>query len=100
MAFPHERILDRQRHQALGKHLRIHLFRLTCLCQRHGGQNHPAINANCRQSAVGADGAGVSSPADIRELIEKTYRIIYRIKQDQIDVPAVIHGAQLMPEDL
>jgi addiction module RelE/StbE family toxin len=37
---------------------------------------------------------------DIRELIEKPYRIIYRIKQDQIDVLAVIHGAQLMPEEL
>ena len=34
---------------------------------------------------------------DIRELIEKPYRIIYRIKQDRIDVLAVIHGAQLLP---
>ncbi len=31
---------------------------------------------------------------DVRELIEKPYRIIYRIKPDQIDVVAVIHGAQ------
>jgi len=31
---------------------------------------------------------------DIRELIEKPYRIIYRIKPDQIDVVAVIQGAQ------
>ena len=37
---------------------------------------------------------------DIRELIEKPYRIIYRIKQDQIDVLAVIHGARLLPEQL
>ena len=36
---------------------------------------------------------------DIRELIEKPYRIIYRLKQDQIDVLAVIHGAQLLPEE-
>jgi len=36
---------------------------------------------------------------DIRELIEKPYRIIYLIKPDQIDVLAVIHGAQLMPDD-
>ena len=35
---------------------------------------------------------------DIRELIEKPYRIIYRIKQDRIDVLAVIHGAQLLPD--
>ena len=34
---------------------------------------------------------------DIREIIEKPYRIIYRIKPDQIDVLAVIHGAQLLP---
>ena len=37
---------------------------------------------------------------DIREVIETPYRIIYRIKPDQIDVIAVIHGAQLMPEEL
>ena len=37
---------------------------------------------------------------DIRELIETPYRIIYRIKPDQIDVLAVIHGARLFPEDL
>ena len=37
---------------------------------------------------------------DIRELIERTYRIIYRIKPDQIDVLAVIHGARLMPDEL
>ena len=30
----------------------------------------------------------------IRELIEKPYRIIYHIKPDQIDVIAVIHGAR------
>jgi len=36
---------------------------------------------------------------DIRELIEKPYRIIYRIKPDQIDVLAVIHGAMLLPDD-
>jgi len=37
---------------------------------------------------------------DIREVIEKPYRIIYRIKPDQIDVVAVIHGARLMPGEL
>jgi addiction module RelE/StbE family toxin len=37
---------------------------------------------------------------DIRELIEKPYRIIYRLKQDQIDILAVIDGAQLLPEEI
>lgn len=36
---------------------------------------------------------------DIRELIEKPYRIIYRIKPNQIDIIAVIHGARLIPEN-
>jgi plasmid stabilization system protein ParE len=39
-------------------------------------------------------------PEDIRELIEKPYRIIYRLKQDQIDVVAVIHGAQILSEEI
>ena len=37
---------------------------------------------------------------DIRELIEKPYRIIYRIKPDQIDVLAVVHGARLLSLDI
>ncbi len=37
---------------------------------------------------------------DVRELIETPYRIIYRIKSDQIDVLAVIHGERLFPDDL
>jgi len=36
---------------------------------------------------------------DIRELIEKPYRIVCRIKQDQIDVVAVIHGARILPDE-
>ena len=37
---------------------------------------------------------------DIRELIENPYRIIYRIKQNQIDIIAVIHGAKLLPDEV
>jgi plasmid stabilization system protein ParE len=37
---------------------------------------------------------------DIRELIEKPYRIIYRIKANQIDVLAVLQGARLLPEEI
>jgi addiction module RelE/StbE family toxin len=33
----------------------------------------------------------------IREVLEGSYRIIYYIKPDQIDVLAVIHSAQLIP---
>ena len=36
----------------------------------------------------------------IRELIEKPYRVIYRIKPEQIDVLAVVHGAQLIQESI
>ena len=37
---------------------------------------------------------------DIREVIERPYRIIYRIKADQIDILDVVHGAQLLPPEL
>lgn len=36
------------------------------------------------------------SSVDIREVIEGPYRIIYRIKQEQIDVIAVVHGARVL----
>jgi toxin ParE1/3/4 len=37
---------------------------------------------------------------DVRELIERPFRIIYRVKQDRIDVLAVIHGARLLPDEI
>jgi toxin ParE1/3/4 len=37
---------------------------------------------------------------DIWEVIERPYRIIYRIKPDQIDILAVVHSAQLLPPEL
>jgi toxin ParE1/3/4 len=36
---------------------------------------------------------------DISEVIERLYRIIYRIKAEQIDVLAVVHSAQLLPPE-
>lgn len=37
---------------------------------------------------------------DIREVIERPYRIIYRIKDEQIDVVAVVHSAQQLPPEV
>ena len=36
---------------------------------------------------------------DIRELFVHSFRIIYRILDDQIHILTVIHGAQLLPPD-
>jgi toxin ParE1/3/4 len=36
---------------------------------------------------------------DLREVIEGPYRLIYRVKPDQVDVVAVIHGARLLPDE-
>ena len=35
----------------------------------------------------------------IRELLYRSYRIIYRILPERIDVVAVIHGARLLPTE-
>ena len=37
---------------------------------------------------------------DVREIIEKPYRIIYRIRSDQVDILAVVHGARSLPSEL
>ena len=34
---------------------------------------------------------------DIREVIEGSYRLIYRLRSDRIDIVAVIHSAQQLP---
>lgn len=34
---------------------------------------------------------------DLREVIERPYRIIYRLKEEQVDVVAVVHSAQELP---
>lgn len=38
--------------------------------------------------------------ADIRELLERPYRLIYRVKADRIEIVTVMHYRQLMPSDL
>lgn len=37
---------------------------------------------------------------NLRELITPPYRLIYRIKPDRIDIIAVFHGAQQLPDTL
>jgi len=37
---------------------------------------------------------------DLREVIERSYRVIYRIKEHQIDVLAVVHGARELPPEV
>ena len=37
---------------------------------------------------------------NLRELIVHPYRLIYRLKPDCIDIIAVFHGAQQLPESL
>ena len=37
---------------------------------------------------------------DVREIFEKSYRIVYRILPDRVDVIAVIHGARKLPPNL
>lgn len=36
----------------------------------------------------------------LRELIVNPYRLIYRLKPDRIDIIAVFHGAQQLPDTL
>jgi len=37
---------------------------------------------------------------ELRELIVFPYRLVYRLKPDRIDVIAVFHGAQQLPDSL
>lgn len=37
---------------------------------------------------------------DLREILERPYRILYRIRRDRIDVITVMHYRQLLPDDL
>lgn len=36
--------------------------------------------------------------AEIREVLEGAYRIVYRLRADRVDVVAVVHGARLLPD--
>ena len=37
---------------------------------------------------------------NLRELIARPYRLIYRIRPDRIDIIAVFHGTQQLPDSL
>lgn len=34
----------------------------------------------------------------IREVLHRSCRIIYRVREERVDVVAVIHGARLLPD--
>jgi plasmid stabilization system protein ParE len=36
----------------------------------------------------------------IRELLEHPYRIIYRVRQDRVEILSVVHGARQLPPDV
>ena len=38
--------------------------------------------------------------ADVRELYERPYRVIYRVRDDRIEILTVMHYRQLLPSDL
>ncbi len=38
--------------------------------------------------------------ADIRELLRPPYRIIYRVDPDEVLILSVMHGRQLLPDEL
>ena len=35
---------------------------------------------------------------DVRELLFQNYRIVYRIKGNEVQIAAVVHGARLLPD--
>lgn len=37
--------------------------------------------------------------SDIRELLQPTYRIVYRVREEQIDVLTIFEGHRLLPGD-
>lgn len=39
-------------------------------------------------------------PAEVRELLERPYRLIYRVTPTQVEILTVLHYRQLMPTDL
>jgi toxin ParE1/3/4 len=38
--------------------------------------------------------------ADVRELLRHPYRIIYRVDSEEVVVLTVMHGRQLLPDEL
>ncbi|WP_426801125.1 type II toxin-antitoxin system RelE/ParE family toxin [Xanthomonas campestris] len=40
------------------------------------------------------------APAEVRELLERPYRLIYRVTPTQVEILTVLHYRQLMPSDL
>jgi len=36
----------------------------------------------------------------IREVVEASYRIIYRVEADRVDILAVVHGARQLPPNI
>ncbi|HRG16121.1 MAG TPA: type II toxin-antitoxin system RelE/ParE family toxin [Pseudomonadota bacterium] len=53
-------------------------------------EQHPSLGTRLRHYA----------DEDIRELLERPYRVIFRAKPEQVEIIAVLHYRQLLPSDL
>ena len=39
-------------------------------------------------------------PGDVRELLERPFRVIFRVKRERIEIVTIMHYRQLLPSDL
>lgn len=70
---------------------------------RHARQVVDRITRRSEQlSTFPLSGAEVPEYGDptIREVLYRSYRVIYRVRSHQIDVVAVVHGAKPLPDEL
>jgi plasmid stabilization system protein ParE len=63
-------------------------MRMPAVCRRT-----PKSNAECRVvPELGRD--------DIREVLKRTYRIVYRVRGDRVEVLTISEGHRLFPPDI
>jgi hypothetical protein len=96
---PNNRCLDEQCQARVARDVRLNCAKFGSLCSRDGGPNHPRTQQLSTMPYLGAT-APEYDDETIRELVEQSYRIVYRVRADRVDILSVVHGARPLPSEV
>jgi toxin ParE1/3/4 len=80
-----EAYIARERSADIAREVVVRILRRTLALEQH-----PLLGTRLRRYAN----------EDIRELLERPYRLIFRVAPEQVEIITVLHYRQLLPSDL
>ncbi len=98
LIYQNESKLDRCRPSSVTRHSYVHCPIVAAVREEDCGSAHTPIAADIELPTIGPRRTR-SKRCEIREVLEGSYRIIYHLLDDEVDIIAVVHSARPWPEN-